>query len=70
MSFSRLSVPNPNNITRVEFDNGLTLLVYENHAAPVTVLEGSLPAGALHDPVGKFGLGSFVSAMLTRGAAI
>lgn len=68
MSSSRLSVPNPDNITRVEFDNGLTLLVYENHAAPVVVLEGSLPAGAIHDPADKIGLGSFVSAMLTRGS--
>jgi zinc protease len=56
-------------VTRTVLDNGLIVLVRENHAAPVTVIDGYLPAGAIHDPVGKFGLASFVASMLSRGSA-
>jgi zinc protease len=63
------SYPGPHDITRTVFDNGLTVLVRENHAAPVAVVEGYLPAGAIHDPVDKVGLSHFVASMLTRGSA-
>ncbi|MFN8491033.1 MAG: pitrilysin family protein [Caldilineaceae bacterium] len=69
MSQQRNAIPGPDNITRVVFDNGITVLVRENHAAPVTVLEGCLPAGSLSDPLNKIGLSSFVASMLTRGSA-
>lgn len=62
------SIPNPENIHRVSLDNGLTILSRANHSAPVVVLRGSLPAGAVHDPPNLVGLSSFVSAMLTRGS--
>ncbi len=61
--------PGTHDITRVVFDNGLTVLVRENHAAQVVVLDGLLPAGGLHDPHNKIGLSHFVSSMLTRGSA-
>ena len=63
------SLPGPDNVTRVVFANGLTVLVRENHAAPVAVLEGSLPAGSLHEPADKAGLAAFTAQMLTRGSA-
>lgn len=62
------SLPNPENIRRVTLSNGLTVLVRENHAAPVVVLEGSLPAGAILDPADKLGLSSITANMLTRGS--
>ncbi|RIK39872.1 MAG: insulinase family protein [Chloroflexi bacterium] len=63
------SFPGPHDVTRTVFANGLTVLVRENHAAPVAVLEGYLPVGALHDPVDKIGLSHYVAQMLTRGSA-
>lgn len=63
------SFPGPHDVTRVLFDNGLTVLVRENHAAPVAVLDGYLPVGAIHDPLDKIGLGHFAASMLTRGSA-
>ncbi len=54
---------------RAVFANGITVLVRENHSAPVSVIEGCLLAGALHDPAGKAGLSGFVTSMLTRGSA-
>lgn len=60
--------PNPSDITRVVFANGLTLLVRENHAAPVAVLHGSLAVGAMHETPAQAGLASFVASMLSRGS--
>ena len=60
--------PGPHDIQRVVLDNGLRVLVRANHSAPVVVLEGLLPAGAIHDPADKAGLSSFVASMLTRGS--
>ncbi|HXF62106.1 MAG TPA: insulinase family protein, partial [Caldilineaceae bacterium] len=63
------AMPGPEDITRVTLDNGLVVLVRENHAAPVTVIDGYLPAGSVHDPAEKAGLAAFVAAMATRGSA-
>ena len=62
-------MPGPDDTTRVVLDNGLVLLVRENHAAPVVAVEGYIPAGSIHDPADKAGLANFVAAMLTRGSA-
>ncbi len=59
----------PQSIARAVLDNGLVVLVRENHASPVVALEGALRAGALYDPAGKLGLSSFTANMLTRGSA-
>ncbi|MBX3010642.1 MAG: insulinase family protein [Caldilineaceae bacterium] len=69
MNITSNALPNSDNITRVVFANGLTVLVRENHAAPVVVVEGYIPAGAIHEPTEKAGLSSFVASMLTRGSA-
>jgi len=62
------SVPNPQNVTRATLDNGITVLIRENRAAPVITLDGYLTVGALHEPADKRGLSSFVAGMLTRGS--
>lgn len=63
------ALPGPDNVTRVVLDNGLILLVRENHAAPVTVIDGYLPTGSIHDPADRSGLAAFVANMLSRGSA-
>ncbi len=65
---TKRSVPGPEDITRVVLDNGMVVLVRENHAAPVVVVEGLLPTGSVHDPAGKTGLAGFVASMLMRGS--
>ncbi|NJN83960.1 MAG: insulinase family protein [Caldilineaceae bacterium] len=61
--------PGPDDIIRTVLENGITVLIRENHSAPVAVLAGCIPTGSLHDPADKSGLSSFVSSMLTRGSA-
>ncbi len=63
------ALPNADDITRVVLHNGLTVLIRENHSAPVVVAEGYIPAGSVHEPAEKAGLSSFVASMLTRGSA-
>ena len=63
------AMPGPDDTTRVVLDNGLVLLIRENHAAPVVAVEGYIPAGSVHEPADKAGLANFVAAMLTRGSA-
>ena len=60
--------PNPSDVTRVVFSNGLTVLVRENHAAPVAVLQGSLAVGSIHETPEQAGLASFVASLLSRGS--
>ena len=60
--------PNPSDVTRVVFSNGLTVLVRENHAAPVAVLQGSLAVGSIYDTPEQAGLASFVASLLSRGS--
>ena len=61
--------PGPETVRRTVLDNGLTILVRENHATPVVVLEGLIAAGAAYDPPEKLGLAEFVAVMLTHGSA-
>jgi zinc protease len=62
-------MPGPHDITRVVLDNGLTVLVRENHTAPVVVIDGYIRAGSVLDPDEKAGLAAFVASMCTRGSA-
>jgi len=68
MATSTFALPGPDNITRVELANGITVLVYENHAAQSVVLTGSLRAGSIFesDPA-KTGLASMTISSLMRG---
>jgi zinc protease len=52
---------------RVVFANGLTLLVYENHANPTVRLDAALRAGSFLDPADQRGLAQLTAAMLMRG---
>jgi zinc protease len=61
------SLPGAHNITRETLPNGITVLVYENHAAQSVVISGSLRAGALHETPAQNGLASLTAAALMRG---
>ncbi|HRW04278.1 MAG TPA: pitrilysin family protein [Caldilineaceae bacterium] len=63
------ALPNADTVARVVLHNGLTVLVRENHSAPVVVAEGYIPAGSIHESAENAGLSSFVASMLTRGSA-
>jgi len=66
---SNHAYPGPDNVHRTQLDNGITLLVRENHTAPVVVLDGYLPAGSIHESADKAGLASFTASLLTRGSS-
>ncbi len=61
--------PGPDNVFRTQLSNGITLLVRENHAAPVVVLDGYLSVGSIHESADKAGLASFTASLLTRGSS-
>ncbi|MFN8375142.1 MAG: pitrilysin family protein [Anaerolineae bacterium] len=67
MAHQTLSLPGPDNITRVTLQNGITVLVYENFAAQSVVISGVLNAGTINDPAEKAGLASMTAAALMRG---
>lgn len=60
-------LPNSETITRMTMDNGITVLVYENHSAPTVVVNGSLDAGSIYENPGRNGLASMTAAALMRG---
>ena len=54
--------------TRVVLDNGLVLVVQENHANPTVSVSGAvMSAGGFFDPPGKRGLAEFAASQLSRG---
>ena len=60
--------PAPVKRTRVMLDNGLTVIVQENHANPTVALSGALlSAGGIFDPADKPGLAEFTASQLSRG---
>ena len=61
------ALPEPGNILRKQFSNGLTVLVHENPWSSTAALYGSLFAGSGLDPEDKFGLSTFVSSSLLAG---
>lgn len=67
MPLDRSSIPNPDNIVRRAYANGMTVLVKENFSSPSVVIDGLLRAGAADDPIGKEGLSSFTAHMVMRG---
>jgi zinc protease len=67
-SAAAFAYPGPDNISRTVLENGLVTLIRENRSAPITVVEGYLPAGNIHDPADLAGLSAFVAGMLTRGS--
>ncbi len=57
----------PENVTRVELDNGIVVLVKENHNNPSVSLRGRLRAGAMYDTDNTAGLAQFSAAAVSRG---
>ncbi len=57
----------PENVTHVELDNGIVVLVKENHTNPSISLRGRLRAGAVYDTDQTAGLADFTAAALSRG---
>lgn len=54
---------------RFVLDNGMVLLVKENHALPVVMVNMIIKAGAVMEPPDKAGLAHITAALLTKGAA-
>ena len=53
--------------TRHILDNGLTLLIQENHFNQTVAISGRLKAGSMYDRQGFYGLSDVVANMLTKG---
>ncbi len=60
-------LPAPNTIVSATLANGLTALVYENHASPTVVLDAYLPGGSLGEPANQAGLANLTATLLRRG---
>lgn len=52
---------------RVVLDNGLTLLLYENHRLPIVVADASVRNTRMLEPAEKSGLANFVGRLLDEG---
>ena len=61
------SLPGPEDITRVDLPNGITVLTRSNFASPSVVVSGYLPAGSVFEPLEQLGLAHFTSLALMRG---
>jgi zinc protease len=64
-----MAFPGPHDITRHELDNGIILLVRENHASPSVVVTGILRVGAYDEEPEKAGLADFTADALTYGTS-
>jgi zinc protease len=53
---------------RVVLDNGMVLLVKENHALPMVTISMIIKAGSVMEPPAKAGLGYLTAGLLTKGA--
>lgn len=63
---------NGNHVTkpyRVQLENGLTVIVQENHSNPTIAIAGNLKAGRYFDPQDKQGVAALTAEMLNRGTA-
>lgn len=64
---NQYTYPGPDDIHRTRLENGIVVLSRTNHNSPSVVISGYLSAGAILDPEGKKGLGSFTAGGLMRG---
>ena len=65
----KTTLPSAHNVTRTRLDNGMTVLVYENHNVQSVVVTGSLRAGAIYEDTALGGLASMTAGALLRGTA-
>lgn len=61
------TLPGPENVTRVELPNGITVLCRSNFNSPSVVVSGFVNAGSLYDSDEKLGTAHFTAGMLMRG---
>ncbi|MGB1288369.1 MAG: M16 family metallopeptidase, partial [Aggregatilineales bacterium] len=64
---NRFPFPDENSITRLEFENGMVLLIYPNPTVKSVTLFGALRAGSLYENPVRNGLASLTAAALMRG---
>jgi zinc protease len=62
-----MSLPGPEDIFRYELENGIVLLVRENHASPSVVISGHLAVGSLDEAPEQAGLAAITASALSRG---
>ncbi|MDH3532050.1 MAG: insulinase family protein [Gammaproteobacteria bacterium] len=58
----------PDNLSRVQLDNGIVLILSEKHDVPLIGLRATLRGGAVTDAAGKAGLASLLGGLLEKGA--
>ncbi len=63
------SIPGPDDITRVELENGITILARPNFDSLSVNVSGYLTTGGLFDPDDRLGLADFTATALMRGTA-
>lgn len=61
------SLPGPDDVTRVQLPNGITVLVRSNFNSMSVSITGYLQAGSLYEPTEKLGLADFTASCLKRG---
>ena len=62
-----MSIPGPGDVERHELDNGIVVLVRENHSSPSVVVAGYLLVGACDETPEQAGLSAFTASSLMRG---
>jgi zinc protease len=65
----RNALPGPDDITRVELPNGITLLTRSNFNSPTLSIKGYLSTGSLFDPDHQLGLGYLTAHGLMNGTS-
>ncbi len=63
------AIPGPDDITRVQLPNGITVLARPNFNSATVTLKGFLQAGSLLDTDEKLGTSDFTAAALMRGTS-
>ncbi|MGI6740397.1 MAG: M16 family metallopeptidase [Brevefilum sp.] len=61
------ALPGPDNITRVELHNGITVLVRSNFSSPTLSIRGYIKGGSIFDPPDKLGVGYLTANGLMLG---
>ena len=64
-----MSIPGPQDIVRRELNNGIVVLVRENHDSPSVIVSGYLPVGSYDERLEQAGLAAFTASVLMRGTA-
>jgi zinc protease len=67
MTIPTYALPNTATVSQAKLDNGITVLVYENPTVESVVIQGSLRAGSIYEPLERSGIASMVAASVMRG---